>query len=117
MAGWRVWIEDRPWLGSRALWAARNDGPHAADKLYATGFVFTPLKKGQDPTGIVKPLDEETTESRDDNITSFLQAVLDAAWKSGLRPQGFQDHTNELTAVRYHLQDMRALALSGAKHD
>lgn len=28
-----------------------------------------------------------------------------------MRPRGFKDHTNELTAVRYHLEDMRKLAL------
>lgn len=38
------------------------------------------------------------------------QAVLDEAWRIGMRPKGFADHTNELTAVRYHLEDMRAMA-------
>lgn len=41
---------------------------------------------------------------------AFLQAALEAAWEMGLRPKSFADHTNELTAVRYHLEDMRALA-------
>jgi len=41
---------------------------------------------------------------------SFLQAMLDAAWEAGFRPKDFKDHTNEFTAVRYHLEDMRKLA-------
>lgn len=40
----------------------------------------------------------------------LLQAIMDAAWEAGMRPRGFKDHTNELTAVRYHLEDMRKLA-------
>ncbi len=45
-----------------------------------------------------------------DQVEGFLQAAMDAAWELGLRPTGFKDHTNELTAVRYHLEDMRLLA-------
>ncbi len=45
-----------------------------------------------------------------ENAEDFLQSVLDAAWEVGLRPKGHADHTNELTAVRYHLEDMRKLA-------
>lgn len=43
-------------------------------------------------------------------VESFLRAAMDAAWEIGLRPTGFEDSTNELTAVRYHLEDMRLLA-------
>ena len=40
----------------------------------------------------------------------FLRAIVDAAWDAGIRPTGFGDHTNELKATRYHLEDMRLLA-------
>jgi hypothetical protein len=40
----------------------------------------------------------------------FMRAIMDAAWKMGIRPTGFSDHTNELSAVRFHLEDMRKLA-------
>ncbi len=46
----------------------------------------------------------------DSDARDFMQAMLGAAWEMGLRPAGFEDHTNELTAVRYHLEDMRTLA-------
>jgi len=43
-------------------------------------------------------------------ITEFLQAMLDAAWKRGLRPSGFEG-PQEIAAVRAHLSDMRKLAM------
>lgn len=45
-----------------------------------------------------------------EDVEQFLQAMLNAAWKIGLTPTGFEDHKSELTAVRYHLEDMRKLA-------
>ena len=47
----------------------------------------------------------------DDSIRSFLQAAVDVAWDMGIRPAHAQDSTNELSAVRYHLEDMRKLVL------
>lgn len=44
------------------------------------------------------------------DVDGFLQAALDLAWEIGLRPAGFEDHTNELKAVRDHLRDMRKIA-------
>jgi hypothetical protein len=40
----------------------------------------------------------------------FLRALMDAAWEIGIRPSQFTDHTNELKATRFHLEDMRLLA-------
>jgi hypothetical protein len=40
----------------------------------------------------------------------FLRAIMDVAWGTGIRPTGFEDHTNELKATRFHLEDMRLLA-------
>lgn len=51
-----------------------------------------------------KPWGEET-------VKNFLQAMMDQAWEIGLRPKGLKDQTGELAAVRYHLEDMRRLAL------
>ena len=48
------------------------------------------------------------SSSRDDCF-QFLQAVMDCAWENGLRPRGLDDHTNELKATRYHLEDLRSL--------
>ncbi len=46
---------------------------------------------------------------RDHSVQAFLQSALDAAWEQGLRPTGHHDHTNELAAVRAHLDDMRTI--------
>lgn len=59
------------------------------------------------------PMLIETHESRQDGIgdvTGFVQAIIDAAWDAGMRPSQYRDATQELGAVRYHLEDMRALA-------
>ena len=41
----------------------------------------------------------------------LLQAFMDAAWEKGLRPKGYEDNEGELKATKYHLHDMRTLAL------
>lgn len=46
----------------------------------------------------------------EDEMDGFLLTMLELAWSRGLRPKGFADFTNEITAVRYHLEDMRTLA-------
>ena len=45
------------------------------------------------------------------DVRSYLQAMSDAAWEIGIKPKGVEGHTDELKAVRYHLEDMRSLAL------
>jgi hypothetical protein len=45
------------------------------------------------------------------DVRSFLQACADAAWEIGIRPKQIEDHTSELKATKYHLEDMRRLVL------
>lgn len=40
----------------------------------------------------------------------LLQALLDGAWESGLRPTGYGNVAEALRASDAHLQDMRAIA-------
>lgn len=42
-------------------------------------------------------------------IDQFLQAMMDAGWKRGLRPVGFDPSAGELAAVNRHLEDLRNL--------
>ena len=101
---WRVYLEDQPWAMASRLHMARYRG----DKI-----------------DVVQPLEMKTIEAglmvqnsvgifgdvaRAEAI-EFLQAIMDAAWEQGIRPTNHQDHTNELTAVRFRLEDMRRLAL------
>ena len=49
-------------------------------------------------------------------IRDFLQAMADAAWKLGIKPREAIDAQSELKALRYHLEDMRTIAIKdGAK--
>lgn len=45
------------------------------------------------------------------NVRGMLQAMSDAAWEIGIKPKQIEDHTSELKATKYHLEDMRTLAL------
>ena len=40
----------------------------------------------------------------------FLQAIMDGAWEAGFRPSGYGDVREATAALRFHLEDMRALA-------
>lgn len=45
---------------------------------------------------------------------AMLQAIVDAAWESGVRPRQLALERRESAAQRYHLEDLRALVF-GAK--
>lgn len=51
------------------------------------------------------------------DVEDFLRAMMDAAWELGIRPTGYENHANELNATRYHLEDMRQLALPSPERD
>lgn len=101
---WKAAVEFKQWRWDQELRVWRT----LPDRIE----VVQPLAfKSYDRHTLV-PADEVAMKGGEDEVKDFLQAMLDAAWKSGLRPTGFEDHKNELTAVRYHLEDMRALAMS-----
>ena len=52
-------------------------------------------------------------ESR--SLHALLQAIMDCAWKRGLRPSKFDPSAGELAAVQAHLADMRRIALDAGK--
>ena len=71
-------------------------------------FTITKQPRLAGPTLSTSVPDEQDGVGHD--INGFLQAALELAWEIGLRPQGYADPSNELSAVRYHLEDMRKLA-------
>ncbi len=105
---WHIHVEDGAFRG-RSLWMTVSQ---AMGRRAVVGpMVLTDYEPG---SLAPSPTLAETQEDQADgvgDVTGFLQAALDAAWSVGLRPRGFADHTNELTAVRYHLEDMRTLAM------
>ena len=78
---------------------------HEGRRWVAKPMEWAPVGVDAPKTSLSTPHDGVEPSGRD-----FLQAALDVAWEIGLRPDGYQDHTNELKATRYHLEDMRALA-------
>ncbi len=70
------------------------------DNGYLHSMVITTLAG---PHETIQPL--MTQDSRE-----FIQAIMDAGWKAGLKPAGYEDASRELTATKYHLEDMRVLA-------
>lgn len=106
--GWKFYLDYKAWTDSRRLFM-RAQSP-LRKTLFVAPLVFTEIPEGS--FFDVATLDENREEREDaiGDVTGFLQAALDCAWEQGMRPTGFADHTNELKAVRYHLEDMRSLA-------
>lgn len=44
------------------------------------------------------------------NADELIQSIVNRAWEAGFRPAGFTDVKNETTAIRAHLDDMKAIA-------
>lgn len=100
---WWVHAESRPgWIGKN-MWIGRSDGHGTVGLVHP--FTLTTYKEGMVAD---KPTMSDETIRGD--VDQFLQAAMDCAWSLGMRPRGFEDHTNELAAVRFHLDDMRKLA-------
>lgn len=59
----------------------------------------------------------EMIEDGNDYGRQFLQALADAAWEAGIYPRQIKDKQDELTAVKYHLEDMRKIVFSGTNLD
>lgn len=105
---WQMWLEDAPWKRHRGLYI--QYGRQWAGERGQVQMVASTLDWG----AAVTPALTETLEASQDNVgdvTGFLQAALDVAWAAGMRPKGIAEAASELSAVRYHLEDMRTLAL------
>lgn len=111
---WAVRVQDLGWVGGRQIYLSRQTGDAFSRKTeYVTGLTLDTA----DPASAepVKPFLSETREDQQDNygdVTGFLQAMMDAGWKLGIRPSGHKDAQNETKALRGHLEDMRALVFN-----
>ena len=111
---WKVYIEDQPaWHSSRIHMAnVRDDGKvDIVQPLTLETFKQGVLITAADHGGL---LGEDTSRAE---CEEFLRAIMDCAWEIGIRPNKFKDYTNELSATRYHLEDMRLLAKVRDKKD
>lgn len=106
---WHAWVQ-RNWGPGHRLFLSRSDlsrrgpGGHGCVVSIVNGFTFTETEEG---------LGADPLEGIG-NAGEIVQAILDAAWEAGFRPRGFSDVKNETTALRGHLEDMRALAFNSA---
>lgn len=102
MSYWKAYLEDQPWRMRRCLHVVRKDPETIA--------VVQALVMQTVPEGSLIVQNDGVLANYNDETDDFLRAIMDAAWEVGIRPTGFQDHTNELKATRYHLEDMRLLS-------
>lgn len=106
MLPWKAYLDRKPWERSETLHVHRENSEGRIEVM------LPPSVKVYD-RGMFVSEDDAFIRSNVETgqATEFLQAMLDLAWTEGMRPRGFADHTNELTATKYHLEDMRKLAL------
>ncbi len=102
MSSWKAYLEDQPWRMRRCL--------HVVRKEPGTIAVVQALVMRSVPEGSLIAQDDGILADHSDESEDFLRAIMDVAWNVGIRPTGFEDHTNELKATRYHLEDMRLLS-------
>jgi UDP-N-acetylmuramyl pentapeptide synthase len=84
------------------------DDPVTERYSVVTSMTFETLERGQFLPEEKASLDDSRVGGHD--VRSFLQAASDAAWEIGIRPNQLQDDIKELSATKYHLEDMRQLA-------
>lgn len=104
MSFWKAYLEHRPWEMRRCLHMVREEPGRTLGVVQE--LTFKNIQEGMILTHGNGLLGDSSFEQTDD----FLRAIMDVAWDAGLRPTGFEDHTNELKATRYHLEDMRLLS-------
>lgn len=104
---WKAYFEKQPWSLEQSLHIVRETHDGRMEVMQC------PEVRSYD-RGSVMPSGNAFLKSDyggGADVKGFMQAVMDAAWEEGMRPTGFADVKNEIAAVRYHLEDMRKLAL------
>lgn len=104
---WKIYLEEKPWEGVSALYIAKLNQDGSRDIVEP--FVFKRFPQNKMVLDVLPAITD--THFGVDDVRGFLQAMSDAAWELGIKPKQIEDHTNELKATRYHLEDMRSLAL------
>lgn len=105
---WKALLETNWATGGRKLFVYGREPGLGREWLMSTVIKFD--GSFPEPVAFIA----ETREQIQDGL-SPLQAIFDALCDAGFKPKDYNenDHTNELKAVRYHLQDMRTLVFKG----
>jgi len=73
---------------------------------WMTGFTWTEMPEGSVLSDEMRVLHgSQVCETQ-----HMLQAIVGAAWQAGIRPAQLTEEVSEVTAMRYHLEDLRRLA-------
>ncbi len=103
MSRWKVRVRDDGFNGTKDVLIIHD---HFGDTMEIIRFSYEQHNKSdliQDPTFTDSRID------REDNVSLF-QALVDAAWENGYRPNGMKDLTETLRMKDAHLQDMRDIS-------
>lgn len=119
MSLWKIHVENLlRWgmLGNR-LYIMRGHPFDQGKSAIVKPFVLTELEQyafvGQDQATLDDSRNPASTLDAANDTVGFLQACADAAWEAGIYPRQLADHSSELKATKYHLEDMRQI--SGVK--
>lgn len=96
-------VNRRPELAATDLWLWRDAGWRQEPDREIIRLSFEPVE----PNTIVDT--PSFTGTYPDDVEDFLRSIMDAAWEMGIRPTGFKEQTDTLTATKKHLEDMRSL--------
>ena len=110
MNAWQFYTEQliRFGLLGHRLYILRRDSLNG-DYALVTSMTMEHLESGQFVPQDKASLDDSRMPGP--TVREFLQAASDAAWELGIKPKQLESSMNELAAVRYHLEDMRKIAL------
>ena len=109
MNTWRMYCDRREWTDSGSIYMIAEDPDKHARGVVRPGLAY-PLAFREIIEGSDLQNTPPTMKGSWREIHQFLQAAANLAWEQGIKPSGFESHQSELTAVRYHLEDMRLLA-------
>ena len=120
---WTAYIPPmhRPSIGLHLLWREApgtamydpKDGVRLVKSFEVAKFTMVECPEGDYfPEGPALVGDIPLFEGND--VLDFMQAVVNEAAKFGIYATGTKDATKEITALRFHLEDMRKLVFHGA---
>lgn len=106
---WKMFLDERLIDGSTKLFIRRDGYMSEGGKTeFVSNFTLETIEPARQAPAAMTSGFSQNPEAK-----AFLQAALDCAWEAGMRPAGWQDHGREVSALRDHLHDMRALVYAG----
>ena len=99
---WRIHIDWAPEQYAYRVWAM-GSGP-GKKVMYLSDMEFTEIDNPELHPGKMPDVRPFYIKER-----GFLQALVDAAWREGIKPEALQADASEIGATKRHLDDMRTI--------